>query len=110
MTTPDLTTLRAALSTTLAQQLWQQLQHAGSGGATADGLCEVCGTNAAAVDGQLQAMLAAGLLWQQGGVFAVNPAAVALLAATVSPPVRAGLLIGRKNIEAVVSRDRKRRS
>lgn len=110
MTTPDLTTLRAALSTTLAQQLWQQLQAAGSGGLTAMQLCAACHVDSAVVDRQLQAMQAAGLLQQQAGVLAANPAAVALLAATVSPPVRAGLLIGRKNIEAVVSRDRKRRS
>ena len=55
-------------------------------------------------------MLAAGLLRVSDGVFAANPAAQALLAATAPQPVRAGLLIGRKNIEAVVSRDRKRRS
>lgn len=110
MTTPDLTTLRAALSTTLAQQLWQQLQAAGSGGLTAARLAAACGESDAVIESQLQAMQAAGLLQQQAGVFAANPAAVALLAATVSPPVRSGLLIGRKNIEAVVSRDRKRRS
>ncbi|MEC5208687.1 hypothetical protein QF022_003643 [Vogesella perlucida] len=110
MMTPDLTTLRAALSTTLAQQLWQQLQAAGSGGLTAARLAAACGEGDAVIESQLQAMQAAGLLQQQAGVFAANPAAMALLAATVAPPVRSGLLIGRKNIEAVVSRDRKRRS
>ena len=110
MTTPDLSTVRAALSTTLAQQLWQQLQAAGSSGQTASQLCEACNVEGAVVDSQLQVMQRAGLLQLEAGVFAANPAAIALLAAAVPPPVRAGLLIGRKNIEAVVSRDRKRRS
>ncbi|MDC7718773.1 hypothetical protein PQU95_16355 [Vogesella sp. DC21W] len=109
MTTPDLTTLRAALAPALAGQLWQQLQAAGSGLSAAQ-LGVACRESQAAVAEQLQAMQTAGLLQQQAGVFAANPAAQALLAATAPQPVRAGLLIGRKNIEAVVSRDRKRRS
>ncbi len=109
MTTPDLTSLRAALAAALAQQLWQQLA-AASHGQTAGQLSEACKESLEAVQGQLQVMLAAGLLLQSDGVFAANPAAQALLAATAPQPVRAGLLIGRKNIEAVVSRDRKRRS
>lgn len=110
MTTPDLTTLRAALVPELARQLWQQLLAAGGGGLTAARLAAACDEGDALIESQLQAMLVAGLLQQQAGVFAANPAAQALLAATAPQPVRAGLLIGRKNIEAVVSRDRKRRS
>lgn len=109
MTTPDLTTLRAALAPALAQQLWQLLA-AGSRGQTAGQLSEACQQSGEAVQGQLQVMQAAGLLLVSDGVFAANPAAQALLAATEPPPVRNGLLIGRKNIEAIVSRDRKRRS
>ena len=41
MTTPDLTTLRAALAPALAQQLWQLLA-AGSRGQTAGQLSEAC--------------------------------------------------------------------
>lgn len=109
MTTPDLTSLRAALAPALSRQLWQQLLAAGSGQTVAQ-LGEACQESHAAVAAQLQAMQTAGLLQQEAGVFAANPAAQALLAATAPQPVRAGLLIGRKNIEAVVSRDRKRRS
>lgn len=109
MTTPDLTSLRAALAPALAGQLWQQLLAAGSGQTVAQ-LAEACQESHAVVAEQLQAMQTAGLLQQEAGVFAANPAAHALLAATAPQPVRAGLLIGRKNIEAVVSRDRKRRS
>ncbi|WP_147696070.1 hypothetical protein [Vogesella mureinivorans] len=109
MTTPDLTSLRAALAPALAQQLWQLLA-AGGRGQTAGQLSEACQQDGEAVQGQLHTMQAAGLLRVSDGVFAANPAAQALLAATAPQPVRAGLLIGRKNIEAVVSRDRKRRS
>jgi len=77
MTTPDLTTLRAALSTTLAQQLWQQLQAAGSGGLTAARLAAACDEEEAVIESQLQAMQEAGLLQQQAGVFAANPYRVA---------------------------------
>lgn len=110
MTTPDLSTLRAALAPELAQRLWQHLVMAGRDGCGVVELSSACQQSGDEVGHQLQAMQLAGLLQVTGGMVAANPAAVALLAATVSPPVRAGLLIGRKNIEAVVSRDRKRRS
>lgn len=109
MTTLDLTTLRAALAPALAQQLWQLLV-AGSRGQTVSQLSEACKQGCEAVQSQLWVMQAAGLLLACDGVFAANPAAQALLVATEPPPVRNGLLIGRKNIEAIVSRDRKRRS
>jgi len=110
MTTTDLSTLRAALVPEQAQRLWQHLVVAGRGGCSVVELGSACLVAGDELGHQLQAMQQAGLLRVTDGQVAANPAAVALLAAAVSPPVRAGLLIGRKNIEAVVSRDRKRRS
>lgn len=110
MHTPDLSTLRAALVPPLAQQLWQPLLAAGVSGLTLAQLSATCNDSLEVIEHQLLAMQAAGLLLVVEGVFAANPAAHALLAAAEPAPVRAGLLIGRKNIEAIVSRDRKRRS